>query len=213
MLVPSMTDEEIRKEIEKDFPILYRKSLYVAAEIKKQNMPLQKKRIIKTFDYVSKNKNNWIYKIDINKKITVLVYLAYFYSDRGLTAIEVFNHSDVLLFFSAHFFKRYNERLHLNIVLPKDLLHKYIDDHVGYLFTTLEKVNDNLESVFGTTPTGVVLGTYHKDLQYVNVNTFITHDMLKGNQLENEKKLREFSAKHLSKMNRADDLNNPPSSS
>ena len=53
MLVPSMTDEEIRKEIEKDFPILYRKSLYVAAEIKKQNMPLQKKRIIKTFDYVS----------------------------------------------------------------------------------------------------------------------------------------------------------------
>ena len=39
MLVPSMTFEEIRKEIEKDFEIVFRKAEYVTKDLKRVNSP------------------------------------------------------------------------------------------------------------------------------------------------------------------------------
>ena len=39
MLVPSMTLEEVRKEFEKDFGIIYRKSKYVAEKDRKTITP------------------------------------------------------------------------------------------------------------------------------------------------------------------------------
>jgi len=50
MLVPLMTIEEIRREINKDFPIVFRKMGYVAQKLKK--------KFVQFFDYYSKYKNN-----------------------------------------------------------------------------------------------------------------------------------------------------------
>ncbi len=195
MLVPAMNLAEIRKEIDKDFKIVVRKSNYVMQDIIKENKPLRSKRIIKVFDYLSKHKNTWIYKWDLDKKSCVPNYLVWYYGDRGLTAIEAFTTGDALLYYTSHYFKRYNERLNLQINDPKTLLHTFMNNHIAYMFQYLEQVSPGVWKFFAVTKNGVALGTYIKSLNYYKMNTFITHAMLKGNQLE----MKAFKSAELDK--------------
>jgi hypothetical protein len=195
MLVPSMNLSEIRKEIDKDFQIVARKANYVLQDIIKANKPLRGKRIIKSFDYLSKHKNTWIYKWDIDKKITLPNYLIWYYGDRGLTAIEPFTNSDYLFYYTSHYFKRYNERLNLQITDPKKLLHTFMNNHIAYTFQFLEQVSPNVWKFFAVTKNGVALGTCINSLKYYKMNTFITHDMLKGDQLQ----MKAFKSAELEK--------------
>ncbi|MCG3164623.1 MAG: hypothetical protein POELPBGB_00382 [Bacteroidia bacterium] len=184
MLVPSMNLEEIRKEIDKDFDIVCRKSVYVMQDLLKENRPLRGNRIIKVYDYFSKHKNNWIYKLDLDKKGCLHNYLTYYYNDRGLAGIEVTPQNKLMLYFTTHYFKRYNERLKLGITEPKKLLHTFMHNHTAYTFENLGEVSPGIFKIFAYTKNGVALGTWLRDLGYVKMNTFITHEMLKGNQLE-----------------------------
>ncbi|MCF8276628.1 MAG: hypothetical protein K9J17_07830 [Flavobacteriales bacterium] len=186
MLVPAMNLEEIRKEIAKDFEIVERKSRYVEKDLKRLHAPLRDKRIIKVYDYHSKFKNNWIFKWDVDKKVSIPVYLIWYIGHRGLTAIQTFPRTDCLFYYTSHYFKRYNERLDLGINDPKQLLHTFMHNHLAYTFQYLEEVNRGVWKFFAYTKNGVALGTYIRSCNYYKMNTFITHDMLKGDQLEIE---------------------------
>ncbi len=186
MLVPAMNLAEIRKEIDKDFEIVVRKSLFVLKDLKKEHAPLRQKRIIKVYDYFSKFKNNWIFKWDVDKKVTLPVYLVWYIGDRGLTAIQTFPNQRGLFYYTSHYFKRYNERLNLEINDPKKLLHIFMQNHLAYTFQFLEEIAPGVWKFFAYTKNGVALGTYIQSQDYYKMNTFITHDMLKGNQLEIE---------------------------
>jgi hypothetical protein len=59
MIIPTMTLEEIRKEISKDFPILDRKVNYVVHDLLKKLSNYEKtKGYVQFFDYCSK----WIFR-------------------------------------------------------------------------------------------------------------------------------------------------------
>ena len=131
MLVPSMTLGEIRKEMKKDFPILQRKSLYMIKDLSDERKKSKDKSFSGVYDYLSKYKNKWLYKIAFNAKVYHAAYLAYFYNDVGLVAIEPLPSANYLIFYTTHFFKRYNERLNLNIVKPYDILHHYVEKHMS----------------------------------------------------------------------------------
>ena len=122
MIVPSMSFEEMRKEIEKDFEILYRKAKFVTRKVEHDNSPLSNKRIIKYFDYYSKYKNTWIYKVDISKKYNIVSFMVYFYGDKGLNAFEKLTNGESICYFTAHFFRRFNERCKLNLTVPNDII-------------------------------------------------------------------------------------------
>jgi len=184
MLVPAMNLEEIRKELTKDFEIVERKSLYVVKDLKRQHAPLRDKRIIKVYDYQSKFKNNWIFKWDVDKKSSVCVYLTWYIGHRGLTAIQGFPYNNCLFYYTSHYFKRYNERLGLGITDPKKLLHTFMHNHLAYSFQYLEEIDRGVHKFFAYTKNGVALGTYVQFHNYYKMNTFITHDMLKGSQLD-----------------------------
>jgi hypothetical protein len=186
MIVPAMNLAELRKEIYKDFEIVERKSLFVLKDLKKEHAPLRQKRVIKVYDYFSKFKNNWIFKWDVDKKVSISVYLAWYIGNRGLTAIQTYTKSSTLLYYTSHYFKRYNERLKLEINDPKKLLHVFMHNHLAYQFQLLEEIAPGVWKFFAYTKNGVALGTYIKSDDCYKMNTFITHDMLKGNQLEME---------------------------
>jgi len=186
---------EIRKEIDKDFPIVTRKSLYVLQDLIKENKPLRGKRIIKVYDYLSKYKNTWIYKWDIDKKVTLPNYLVWYYGNRGLTAIETFTKNESLFYYTSHYFKRYNERLNLQISDPKTLLHTFMQNHIAYTFQFLDELSPGILKFFAVTKNGVALGTYIRKFNYYKMNTFITHDMLKGDQIQ----IRTFKNAELDK--------------
>jgi hypothetical protein len=186
MLVPSMTLEEVRREIDKDFPILFRKAGYVGKKMERYHRPKRDEVLTGFFDYYSKYKNNWLCRIELTRKNILTYCMAYYYAEKGLAAIGLLNESDWLMYFSSHFFKRYNERLKLNIVMPNDLLKTYMNDQKDYVFKKLAQVSEDLWTTFCISDKGIILGMANTRLKFYKMNTFLSRDMLKGTQVEME---------------------------
>ena len=182
MLVPNMTLEEIRKEIEKDYPILYRKLGYMEHDLRKR---LFKKQIddgyTKFFDYSSKLKNEWICRIHFHKKETYNALLLYFFDGKGVCGIAL-TENWVLVYHTGHFFKRYNERRNLNLVHMKDIIRVYMDENIVYTFSLYKEVSPGVFLIFGKIDSGTIFGTLYEKSKFVKVNTFLPNDMLNDRQ-------------------------------
>lgn len=101
MLVPQMSMDEMIKEVKKDLPILERKSNYHAVKLFKICSPIGNKTVIRLFDYYSKYKNKWIYKLHLSKQEWTGAYITYFESEKGLCAFmpSTLKNNDVHVFF------------------------------------------------------------------------------------------------------------------
>ncbi len=152
MIVPSMNVEEIRKEIKKKFPIVFRKANYVAIELGKTLKPKREEKIIRYFDYLSKYKNSWIYKVILTRQRDYYVFLHYNYDKQGLNAIAVMGDLDDYMFlFTAHCFKRYKERRNLNLVNPTDILRSFMDDNSSFQVQRMGAIGEDFHEIFCTT--------------------------------------------------------------
>jgi len=199
MLVPAMTLEEIRREVEKDYPIVHRKSSYVSRKLQRLlRNAIRENTVVRFFDYYSKQKNNWIYKIELNKKLPQITFAVYYYGDKGLTVIEPIA-SNIMLYCTAHFFNRYNERRNLNLIMPNDIIRSFMNDNVQFTFKRLEEIYPGNYTVFGTTDSGITLGTFNASTNLYKLNTFITRDMLRGDQVEMEVQMKMMLGKYQSK--------------
>jgi hypothetical protein len=194
MIVPSMTLEEIRKEIDKEFPILYRKVGYVIHDLKKQ---LHKKQLdegfTKCFDYTSKFKNQWIYRIHLHKKEVEKAAMVLFFDGKGICGIAIAADYS-LIYHTGHFFRRYNERLNLNLVHTKDIMVAYMKENMVYAFKAYKQAAPGIYLVFGQVESGTVLGTLNEKLRIVKVNTFLPNDMLNNRQKDYAEKLKNAEA-------------------
>ena len=52
MLVPSMNTEEVKKEIDKDYPVIFRKASYVAHKIYRLFTPAKNKTVNSTCNFI-----------------------------------------------------------------------------------------------------------------------------------------------------------------
>ncbi len=190
MLVPQMSMEEMIKEVKNDLPILERKSGYHAVKLFKICSPIGAKTVIRLFDYYSKHKNKWIYKIHLSKQERTGAYITYFESEKGLCAImptTLANNNIHVFFLTSHFFNRYNERLQLKLIHPKDIISHFILHNEKLQSELIKEVNQYVYEIFAVTVEGVLLGHHDTKLNVVYINTFITHDMLKGEQVDRYK--------------------------
>lgn len=197
MLVPSMTLEEMRKDLEKDFPIVCRKGQYVYEKLLKQLAPRRDEEYYRTFDYYSKHKNTWIFSLIVSKKKPSVHAMVYFYGKRGLTGIRKSVSDGSMAYYTAHFFKRYNERLNLGFVFPEDIIRAYLKENPVYNTNLLEEFKPGLYKIFSSTKSGILLGTYDKHIQFLKINTFISRDMLKGDQVARDMQLKKQLDKYL----------------
>ena len=184
MIVPSMNLEEIKAEIAKDHAILYRKSIFVGHELERELRLKSNERKKLSFDYFSKYKNNWVYAFDITKKDVICSFMIYYYSDRGLNAFLKLGDNIGLVFFSAHFFTRFNERLKLNYTSPKQIIHYFLNNNSGFAFHKIDLIDKNRYKFFCRFRDGIALGTMDLETHIYKMNTFITPDMLLGDQQE-----------------------------
>lgn len=203
MIVPSMTYQEIRKELIADFPIAYKKSEYVLQDIEKMMRKQKLKTHLHVYDYVSRNKNKWIIHIDVGKKDVARFFMTYFYVENKIAAVGVIDGKQ-LLYFTTHFFKRYKERLKLDIAVPEDILRHYVKHSSHYVVDYLGLVNENVVKVFISAKQGVILGNLHRDIGFCKMNTFITHDMLKEDQVERKSQMKEMLNKYYVDSGRLD---------
>ncbi len=190
MVLPTMTLEEIRKEIDKEYPILNRKMNYVMVDLqKKLGKAVKKQDYTLFFDYVSKFKNNWIYKIYISRKKSNYVPMLLYHNGKGHAGIGV-TFEKKIIYHTGHFFERYNERGKLGLNSLNDIIKAYMAENTFIQFQELEEIGPGIFTIFGNIPSGIVLGMFNKPLQLVKANTFLTNEMLTPNQQEQKEQLK-----------------------
>lgn len=178
-----MTLSEIKSEIARDYPIVRRKAEYTGVKMKHIFHPHGKESKIQLLDYVSKNKNNWIIRIEVNKKELKMSFLVYFYNEIGILGIIPSDDDAFIHVHTSHFFKRFNERLHLNLRTPVEILHKYLDESDSYKSKITAELAPGIFKTFTLHSLGYCLGIMDNNIKVEKLNTFITHEMLGKNQI------------------------------
>ncbi len=182
MMVPGMTLEEIKKEVAKDFAILYRKMGYVTEEMhKKWRREKKPDGYAEFFNYTSKYKNHWIYRLQSFKKYCAASAMLLYYNGKGHAAISVSKDISII-YHTGHFFLRYNERRNLQLKTLEDIVRAYMNENFDIEYLDLEKISDKVTHIFGEIDSGVVLGSFHRRLDFLRLNTYLPHHMLSRNQ-------------------------------
>jgi len=199
MLVPGMQLSEIRKEIEADRPAIVHKLISLTDKGLKQMRKTNMSRLHKSMDYISPRKNNWIIGYTFrapSKDKSIVHYVAIMYIPGGFTVFYPPPNDPVIMLYTSHFFKRYNERLHLNLTDPKEKIRHFMLNGSETPYEKLEDVNENAFSFFARNQMGVLLGMHYKKENIAKFNTFLSEDMLKGSQVALSEKLKQVIDKY-----------------
>jgi hypothetical protein len=182
MIVPSMSNEEIIKELLHDVDIVTRKAEYLHDELKRLLIKSKEYPFTKTYEYVTpKSKNNWIFILEIkSKKESFATAINYHYTDIGLRAAMITSTKSIV-FYTGHFFTRYAEREALNLPNPVDKMKKFFTMNPHTNFKVERKLEEGVFELFGTASTGVLLGKKVSHNLMI-INTYLSNELLKGNQ-------------------------------
>ena len=91
---------------------------------------------------------------------------------------------DNLIYHTGHFFERYNERRKLELKTLTEIIHTYLDDSGLHHFEKLEEIAPGIFTIFCISRSGVIMGTYNKELKLLKANTYLPNEMLSKNQSE-----------------------------
>ena len=191
MLIYTMNCDEMKREIRKDLPFIRHQIIsgikIAKKEYKKKTFCTDYKMIM---PFVTNNKNKG-YILFVSNNLVKHCYHLFFTitTNNGNKLISVFIKDETfeivcLNVFSAHFFDRYNERLHLNLSNKKVIEH-FIYNNNCPLGKELRE--NQLVVIFSN---GIGLGCYdNKDAYF---NTFISNEMTKGKQTDLYNEIKEF---------------------
>jgi hypothetical protein len=192
-----MSIEEIRTDVLKDYPILYRKMKYheeqLFSELHRHKIP---NNYVGYFDYTSKQKNHWVYRLEINKKTFYHQAMVFYHTGKGYVGIIVAS-NNYLLFHTAHMFNRYNERRQLGLLKFFDIIRVFMNDNFDYTLQTLEKISQGVSTFFCECNTGVMIGTINEKLKLVKFNTYLPQNMLFPEQKNLLEQLKESSVIYI----------------
>lgn len=207
MIVFTMEESEIMKEIKTDFPHVYKYSEHYDSIFRRKVVKAKKYPIFMNVAYISPKKNKWLifYEARSKKefgKYSRLAFVTYIESERGIYAImTAFTNSNPhLVIYQPHFFKRYSERFGIDMSGISLITHYFTSNH-SYVYsysTHIISKDSYQEEVFGSSKDGVALGIRTTGGN-VLFKTFITYSMTKGEQIEvfakNEKIRQEIHEK------------------
>lgn len=191
MILTTMTDAEIRSEIEKDFPEIGKFSIYKDKDYRRAVIKSTRFPFTMLFTKKTKNNNKWmlIYEARTKKdrKDSRIHFIVINNSDKGLWCVMPTFANDQLhiIIYQPHFFSRYRERFKINFTGER-LIYEYFSRNYDYVYEIQEKQLDDIHKVrecFGASKDGVALGVLTTS-DNVFFKTFITYEMTKGQQIE-----------------------------
>jgi hypothetical protein len=198
MLVPAMNYKEIAAQIKSEYhKICATTVLRLGAEYDRERRKLKVSKEAlypKEYEIKTAGKNNWIiflHKGPGEKKYTgtqnlCFLCVLYYYSEKGLMAFTLAEDAQ-LAGFTSHFFKRYNERLCLNLLNPIDVVKAFFRKGMYCTFKVVERNNRPHIIAFGVD--GIRFGEIKHDSTYVEWKTFVTRELAYRKQNELEHKL------------------------
>lgn len=187
MLLPTMTNKELVKEVLNDTDIFYTTStIYrLADEYYRERL---KKKISKTDVYIkfyeikTKSKNRWIIRMGRNtlhekyqyaRDVAFLPYTIY-YTDKGLRVLYRTRQNDVAVM-NAHLYDRYRERMKLDMPNLLDVIKHYIENNITVLYHLFPEI-DGKRKFYGAVNEGFVMGEYIADDKLFIQKTFISKE-------------------------------------
>ena len=196
MVVASMTIEEIYREVMSDYESLKRKSHAQAVifqnEMKRKNMQHETRMIL----YKTPNFNEWnimfdiytygikkLYYLRTNDKKGAVTYLIQFFLDTD---------EKYLVKLNTHFFKRYNERLHLHLTKPADVIKHFFKHNFESEIGESELLPNGNRLVHFVYAKGIGIAWQNDAKKALHIKTFIANETLNSSQ----KSLVEFIKAH-----------------
>jgi hypothetical protein len=202
MILETMTLAEITKELQQDLKEIIDKSWDRLDDDYRRIR--RRRKVPKTatfevfFEIKSARKNNWIFKFSkppsderfTNNTAIDICPLSYYYNKAGLRVFRFGcddTHHGVFqnTVYNGHFFKRYNERMGLNIVNPIEIVKAFIRKN-SYSMTKRVPKDGRCFSI-GVCRDGIILGEIQGSWEIYK--TFITRDLTWADQNELEKSM------------------------
>ena len=187
MIVESMNQVEIIKEVLKDLDFVNRKSKYLKKGLRRKAIKTKNKYASIMQHYKSPLKNDWLIYMNYNaKKPDGAVMLYHRNNKNEFNAYSAVLDQDMnayITLFTSHFFDRYNERFLRIEGLGKEKILKKFSERIKTISVKLFSDNKqtNKEMVFCRIHDGVALGyVEYLDDQYnlFHFKTFVSDSML-----------------------------------
>lgn len=184
MLVPSMTLQEIKHALITDYSRemkLKFKGLHVC--IRGKWLRNGQKDFIETISHISKSRNHWRIIVQMKGQFASIMPYMVAYDHVGITASHITDPSGSMemLNFNTHFFKRYRERMNLDIEKPEEVV-KYFFKRNPRVITGYYPMPDGTNQLFCPINGGVGLGYYHEESGVLQFKTFVDDSLLRENQ-------------------------------
>ncbi len=198
MIVEAMNQAELTREVTRDLEKLRATTeLRLVDEYIRERKRFKinrSKTYAKVYPVKTASKNTWLLyfgkkpSADKYKDIESVTvnYAVYYYASDGLSVISP-NVTGFFNMYYGHFFKRYNERMNLNLNKPLDVVNHYFLTGGNNAVYSVVKNNDT-EKIFGIAPQGILLGI-RTNTKWLIHKTFITRDLTYSEQDERERKL------------------------
>ena len=194
MLTTTMTEQELHDEITKDYPNVLRiadaKQREVDKRVRRSALfPVHFHSMVTTT-----RRNKWIIQWEALNKHSVgddilISFVAYVETSAGRVAYmpSLINGKLMVMIFQPHVFRRFAERM--NIALTGvDLMRRYFEKNNGYYYTFVDRPtafkNAVRREVHGSCTEGVCMGLMSQRGDTIFLRTVVSHDMLKGSQVE-----------------------------
>lgn len=182
MIVTSMSESEVIKEITSDLINVLKFSDYKDAKFRRLVLKSPKFPVYANSEYISPLKNRWIILYEARNKgmigdRSLVTYIITFTTSHGIYAIMVsfIDNKPIYIFFPPHFFSRYAERMNIN-KSGLELMKLFFKANNNFIY-------DYNDGIKGSTADGIALG-FVTELGNIMFKTFVSFDLLKGEQID-----------------------------
>jgi hypothetical protein len=186
MIVPSMSIEELSREILSDLKIVRNKAFYLGYKYRRNARRTRRKNFRSVYEYTSKQRNKWLILFQC-ENYDLLFSLCVIYVDKyGLSAISIGDDRSLNHYY-PHFFQRYNERYVKQAHTQKiELVKRFLQENPTSAFICETDPRDKKIWLFGRMNEGVALGYMEivESILYRTIKTYVSEDMLKQDQLD-----------------------------
>jgi hypothetical protein len=183
MIVPAMNQVEMYRELRSGYNSVERKLSGLATKPRRKAIKEKSKSI--SFNYVDPNQNKWFIHILFDKKIYITIPFLYYQDENNrMAALRINWETGECEAYTAHFFSRFDERLDLKCSNTLEKMRTY------FLMAFDVKMEEGKDCRFHSElPCGVGFG-HRVSKFWLQYKTFVSHDMLQGQQKDTSHKLR-----------------------
>lgn len=185
MLVPTMNDLEIYKEISTDIISVLK---FGTTKLRFQTMVMKRTnnfRWVETIHFKTERNNHWSIVIHFDKIRKDINYYVTTEGKFGITAysfIIVEQEMPWLFKYTPHFFKRYRERMELQETNCNQILKRFFKNNVRFTPVYTEANENHTADAAISMSEGIAYGKINLAACTTEVKTFLSHQMLNKGQ-------------------------------